>query len=354
MLTKEQRTVISEYVNPDYYDIDKLTRYLEMHDVVGNEVFQYCDKHKEGRDVPTYSTWLDDEGGYQPLPVDKFVRRVPFYFYTRDLEKVDHNNMGTLHYLYSASYSRKNESEHSIEEIFEILEYTFYDLKLPLVHIFSYWINQTGMLSGDSFFQWYKYLKMREGDPDVDFFPDRFITAYNETLEENGQDPIIYEMDEMFPGEYFFRNGTQIEFDGQFPCDKDGRPILKWIGIRAKNIGSIKCNCEKSKRGRLTITITPNSVIHLLNVYNGNDDDDTWYQIYAGPLCMEFDFPVLKEKRKQQKFTQQEVADAIGATVRTYQKWENGETTPDGHYLLRLMNWLDIPDVQYAIKYTDV
>ena len=67
---------------------------------------------------------------------------------------------------------------------------------------------------------------------------------------------------------------------------------------------------------------------------------------------MEFDFTVLKERRKKLKFTQQEVADAIGATVRTYQKWENGDTTPDGHYLLRLMNWLDIPDAQYAVKYT--
>ena len=81
--------------------------------------------------------------------------------------------------------------------------------------------------------------------------------------------------------------------------------------------------------------------------------DGTWYQIYAGPLCMEFDFTVLKERRKKLKFTQQEVADAIGATVRTYQKWENGDTTPDGHYLLRLMNWLDIPDAPYAVKYTD-
>ena len=50
----------------------------------------------------------------------------------------------------------------------------------------------------------------------------------------------------------------------------------------------------------------------------------------------------------------QEVADAIGATVRTYQKWENGETTPDGHFLLRLMNWLDIPDAQSVVSYTDI
>ena len=70
-------------------------------------------------------------------------------------------------------------------------------------------------------------------------------------------------------------------------------------------------------------------------------------------MCFTTIFTVLKERRKKLKFTQQEVADALGATVRTYQKWENGDTTPDGHYLLRLMNWLDIPDAQYAVKYTD-
>ncbi len=130
---------------------------------------------------------------------------------------------------------------------------------------------------------------------------------------------------------------------------------MKWIGIRAKNIGKITCNCEKSQKGNLTIEITPTSVIHLLNVYNRSDDEeDTWYQIYAGPLCMEFDFPMLKRRRKMLNMTQQEVADAIGATVRTYQKWENGETTPDGHFLLRLMNWLDIPDAQSVVSYTDI
>ena len=49
--------------------------------------------------------------------------------------------------------------------------------------------------------------------------------------------------------------------------------------------------------------------------------------------------------------TQKEVADAIGANVRTYQKWESGESVPDGHFLLRLMNWLQIDNVQELISY---
>jgi transcriptional regulator with XRE-family HTH domain len=68
---------------------------------------------------------------------------------------------------------------------------------------------------------------------------------------------------------------------------------------------------------------------------------------------MEFDYEILKINRKRLKYTQKDVADAIGATVRTYQKWENGETTPDGHYLLRLLNWLDIRDIQDVVRYTE-
>jgi len=358
MITAEQHQIIEKYVNPDYFDVDKLTRYLEMHDIVGNEVFQYCDRHKRNPEVPTYSNWLDDEYGYLPLPVDKFIRRVPFYFFVRERDRYQRGHTGTLHHIYSASVIDDPACERftaeNIERIYTILEYAFYDLELPLDGIFGYWIGQTGQVSGDTFFQWYDYLKLCEGRKTIDYFPDRFITAYNVELERHGRSPIIYEVQDMMMHEYYYRHGTEIDFEGQFPCDQNGNPIMKWIGIKAVDVQDIRCHCENSKVGRLSIKLTPRSLISLLNVYNNPDEaEDHWYQVYAGPMRMEFDYTVLKAERKKLKFTQQDVADAVDATVRTYQKWENGETTPDGHYLLRLMNWLDIPDVQSLVKYAD-
>ena len=129
---------------------------------------------------------------------------------------------------------------------------------------------------------------------------------------------------------------------------------MKWIGIKATNVSKCSCTCKKSKRGFLEVEISPKTVIHVLNFYNNTDDKkDEWYQVYAGPLTMCFDYTVLKDSRKKLGYSQEEVALAIDATVRTYQKWEAGETTPNGHYLIRLLNWLDIPDVQYAIQYND-
>ncbi|MCI9127625.1 MAG: helix-turn-helix transcriptional regulator [Eubacterium sp.] len=348
MLTKKELEIIEEYVDEEFYDKEKLIKYLSIHDVVGNEVFSYCDRQKGGKS--TYSSWLDYEAGYDPLPVSTFVKRIPFYFYARDVKDMDVKNMGTLHYLYSTSIVEdENLGNH---KIYTALEYAFYSLKLPLNRIFSYWINQTGYVEGNGFFQWIHYLQLCEKLGIEEYFPERFIVAYNEVLEAAGLEPIIYEIDECGLGAPFIRNGTRLEFEGRFPCDSDGSPIMKWIGIKTTNIKSIRCNCEKSKRGNLIIEIMPSTKIHVLNFYNYSDDtEDYWYQVYAGPLTMEFDYKILKKQRKLFNFTQRQVAEAIGTTVRTYQKWESGETTPDGRFLLRLLNWLDISDIQNTIEY---
>ncbi len=120
--------------------------------------------------------------------------------------------------------------------------------------------------------------------------------------------------------------------------------------ITCKKCWSNTLYAGKSKHSRLFIDLKPNTVIHALNCYNDKSDEDFWHQIYAGPQTMEFNREVLRLERKRLKYTQKDVANAIGASVRTYQKWESGETTPDGHYLLRLMNWLDIRDVQNVVK----
>ena len=122
----------------------------------------------------------------------------------------------------------------------------------------------------------------------------------------------------------------------------------------------MSCTCVNSRYGELIIQINPESMIYVLNYVDGNGELAepgeagtviSWEQQYAGPLNMVFDNEALKEARKAFKMTQKELADAIGTSVRTYQKWENGDTKPDCQSLLRLMNWLEIEDVLYLIAY---
>lgn len=352
MITKAEMDIIENYVDGRYFDTEKLVKYLNMHSIVGNEIFSYCDKGKGREGAASYANWLDDEYGYSPLPVADFIRRVPFYFYVNDYSK----RVGDLSSLISGVFRLNGgTSTTSLEALYHALEFMFYEKKLSLEDIFCYITDQTGYVAQtEMFLQWNHYLHLCDQLKWDELLPDSFITSYNEALEKSGYPPIIYEIQEIGIGDVYWRTGTQIEFEGTFPCDQKGSPIMKWIGLRVKNAGQIRCSQKNSGIGRLFIELRPNTTIHALNCYNDKDEeDDFWYQIYAGPQTMRFNYDVLKINRKRLKYTQQHVADAIGATVRTYQKWENGETTPDGYYLLRLMNWLDIRDVQDLVRYTE-
>ena len=52
-LTDEEKSFIKQYVDSKYYDIEKLLSYLEMHQMVGNEIFTYVYKlgSKRGKGV---------------------------------------------------------------------------------------------------------------------------------------------------------------------------------------------------------------------------------------------------------------------------------------------------------------
>ena len=352
MLTAKEEQIIDLYVDNRYYDVERLKAYLYLHEIVGPEVFQYCDRCIYNDGDPTYSSYLDGIKGYQPIPVSRFVKRIPFYFYTIDKSNTNVENMGILDYLFPSD----KKSSFSTETLYTELEYAFYHLNLPLSDIFTYCINQTGLLTNDMFPQWCHYLHLCEEVGCTDYLPNQFISAYNEHLESVGLSPIIYEIE---PATVTFtpfrKRGRFIEFDGRFPCDSNGQPIMKWIGVKASNIKSIQCKIKKSRSGTLTLEISPDTVVHVLNYYNESTDHrNEWYLVYAGPLAMQFDYSMLKYFRNQQGYSQQEIANAIGTSVRTYQKWESGETTPNGHFLLRLINWLDISDVQDLVEYIDI
>ena len=55
--------------------------------------------------------------------------------------------------------------------------------------------------------------------------------------------------------------------------------------------------------------------------------------------------------RKKNNFTQKSLAERLSYSEKTIAKWESGESVPDGHFLLRLMNWLQIDNVQELIAY---
>lgn len=352
MITQEQVEFIKEYVNEEFFDLDKLLEYLDMHQMVGNEIFNHiykADKWKYNRKA--YSVYLDDKFGYYALYKDSFIQRIPFYFYVPNME-MECLNHGSLNGVLSEFLSGSNGDNvdlDNLEELYQDLIYLYYKMEISLEDIFNYYINQTGYYNQGMFALWVKYVRLCEKLGETDYLPESLITKYNELLEKYGDQPIMYCVEYDIRDGIGYRDNYSISFEGRFPCDEDGKPIMKWIGIRVENEKDIRCSCKRSESGMLIVDIAPTTRIWAL------DDDDNgekaWYSVYNGPRIMRFDYESLKYHRQKMGLTQKAIAEAIDANVRTYQKWESGKTTPDCQNLIRLMNWLNITDVQDVIKY---
>lgn len=348
MITEEQVRFVRKYLNPELFDVDKVIAYLNLHDMVGDEIFTLAKKETKQR------IRLVEEGfGFKSLDTERFIRRVPFYFYTPDLLKDEHGGLDDL--ICGLEGYHKNEEQW--ERIYTILEDMFYNYKIPLTDIMGYIIKQTGVVNRtDLFFVWYEYLKNAEALGIAEKCPHSIIYAYNEVLEKAGKDPIIYEPGLVGFNENFIRNGNEIIIGGEFPCDEQGKPIMRWIGLWIEDAAYVNAKPTYSMTNsrtlevELAIGLTSTTKIYMPNIYNSQQDQDIWYPIYFGPSVMEFDNTLIKFYRKEMHFTQEEVAKAIGVQVRTYQKWESGETIPDGFNLIRIMNYLDIKSVQEFVK----
>lgn len=404
-LTQSHMNIINQYVDEVLIDKERLITYMEKHKIIKNDVFRYCSRHdKDYRNLDFgYCMCCSSNEGYNPVDRETFIRRIPFYFY---LLKVK-DRIIYSHSLYSIlrSYDtsgKKIPTSEELENIYAELEFIHYNLHLSCEEMFSYLPMQLigprkestpptnesgdeksephsrwslsrlfsaiafdhfdhveGFSVRDIFPKWCHYLHLCLDLGWSDYMPDRLLTQYNLALEASGLTPIIYDPLAKYH-QYFFRDGNCYTCQGHFPMDENGMPIFRWTSIRIHNPKSIHYDAAKSSCGELRIELNPDTTIHALNIYEYMSDEEetvdsteeSWNQIYAGPLTMSFNHEALKEYRLYREMTQKELADAVGASVRTYQKWESGETVPDGHNLLRLMNWLEITDVQLLITYT--
>ncbi|MBQ8546268.1 MAG: helix-turn-helix transcriptional regulator [Clostridia bacterium] len=350
MLTHDQVNFIKQYVTEEYYDTEKLLSYLNIHNVVGNEIFDLVIRKNTNRNVKC----IEYEYGFSPVPVDVFVKRIPFYFYVCDYYKKEFGSLSSI--IYDMRWNEHR--EHDYEHMYIALEKLLYEYKLKVPDIFSYIVNQHGPSTGNSrvLFMWIEYLEMCQSMNIDNKFPESITYAYNDILERTGKEPIIYMPGLVGFNENFLRIDNEIIVGGQFPCDSNNIPALKWIGVWIENAEYVKAtNCysmgRESNEKELHIGLNPKTKIYLPNIYNDDDDnEDVWYLIYTGSYIMELDRTALKFYRNYRGMKQQQIADAVGVQLRTYQKWEKGETIPDGENLIKLMNCLNIPSVQDFIK----
>lgn len=344
MISKEQEHFVRNHITPEYFDPDKVVNYLNIHDRVGAEIFDLALKPQTKRNIRLVSEGF----GFCTVDVETFIKRVPFYFFEPDFEKGQHGDLLSL-----ICGKARDDRDNDFEEVYTALEKLFYQYNIGVPEIMGYPISLTGIYGRtDIFFNWVHYLDLCHELHIDNKFPKEFLYEYNRILVLADKEPIIYEPGLVGFNENFLRRDKEIIIGGEFPCDSHNTPALEWIGLWIENAAYIKVTNgysignDHTLDKELHIGLAPDTKIYMPNIYNSGDCGDIWYPIYFGPLAMEFDKDALKFYRKQIDVTQQAVADAIGVQLRTYQKWEKGDTIPDGYNLIKLMNYLNIESVQ--------
>lgn len=354
MITNEQENFIRQFVKQDTFNTDKVISYLQLHDIVGDEIFEVAQKEDK-----YYGRLITRGYGYNPICTEVFVKRIPFYFYTPNY---DNDKFGDLSDIISSMYGSHAysiEDNSTLEDLYNALEKMFYVRSMNITDIMSY-AHKIGHTNyeGGFFFKWAHYLDLCDKLHINNKYPKNFLYETNRIFELVGETPDIYESGYVGFNEPFIRNGNEIIVGGEFPYDENNQAALKWIGVWIEDAAYIKvCNAygmtsdPKFLEKELHIGLTPTTKIYL--PYYA-DDKVTWDPIYFGPLVMDFDNSTLKKFRTRANLTQQNVADSIGVQLRTYQKWEKGEVKPDGYNLIRLMNFLCIDSVQDFLKNTPI
>ncbi len=350
MISKEQEHFVRNYISTEYFDPDKVVSYLKIHDKVGDEIFDLAIKPQNKRNIRL----VGDRIGFTTTDTEVFIRRVPFYFYEPDFDKDQHGDLLSF-FCGTDNYDERKD----IERVYGALEKLFYHYNISVPDIMGYSVKTTGYYKrNDIFFKWVHYLDLCQELHIDNKLPLNFLYEYNRILELAGLPPIIYDPGLVGFNENFLRRDREIIIGGEFPCDENNVPVLRWIGIWIENAAYVKAvDCygmgnTPTLEKELHIGLTPDTKIYMPNIYNSGDSHDVWYPIYFGPRVMSFNSETLKYYRNRLDLTQQELSDAVGVQLRTYQKWEKGDTIPDGYNLIRLMNYLDIDSVQEFVDNT--
>lgn len=116
------------------YEVEDGNVKITSYQMVGNEIFQDCDKGTWNMNGKSYIIWLGDYG-YNPLYKDSFIQRIPYYFYHWDGSS--DKNCGTLHDLFHKCLGADVKNPDALEEFYQDLIYVFYDKQIPLYELFD-------------------------------------------------------------------------------------------------------------------------------------------------------------------------------------------------------------------------
>lgn len=339
-INEEKLMFIRSNVNSDFFDYEKIAKYLQEHDIIGEEIFSYSCKIKWEK-----ISGLSEKNGYKKVSSETFYRRIPFYYYVNS--KTGKNFI--IKYL--SSFPSKMDDQ-KIERLYECFENLLikYGVSLDVIDEYPESINYDSNLN-EVLFDWEHYLYLNEKlNCRFEKAPTRFPYYYNTCLEKAGEKPKIYFIERNRElGTYFKRKENIIEFTGQFPVDEKGNPILKWIGIKIFDLLESNARLDSRQYGTLTLILGYKGIVkYFINTINGL----SCRLAYSSPWHIDFDYDYLLKKRVNLCYSRNDVTERTGIPQKTLEKWEKGERTPNGLDLIKLMSLYSIYNISELVKET--
>lgn len=376
-LTQEQELIIRRNVDTRYFDVDKIIEYLKEHETVSFEIFIKCCKKKV-----SYSFLRC----FKPINRNIFINRLEIYFY--DIKDNDNGNDMTSYFAEYVNHAYFNDEEdpryygepvfkeeYDLEPAYQLLDKVIVKYKIPLVKVFEYLKTYFGeSIDYRKFNQWVSYIELLDEPNENNVFPSNFYYAINSELVKRGQNPrlVLVTTTSQKPT---FDNETKSQYfsiTGYFPKDADGKLILEWIGVWFEKIDEITVVDEPSMIDeedffffhnfsgegavKVQFKVNPDSRIFILRRIKESDGlyHNVWKQVFAGSKVTRFTFKPIINAREKLKLSQKEVADLADINLRSYQRMEAGESTPDALALISLMSALEISNPNVFRKHPKI
>ena len=381
-ITIEQENIVMKHVNPNLFNLELIISYLNDNDAIEKDIFTTCLTAK-GKQTVRF-TFLNE---YVPVNRDTFIKRIPIYFYgvknlDENAEQYDIGDLFESYKNYLKAYEldeddnedfpffiddEKRYSGVDYETLYQMLESTYNYYGIPLDKTLDYLIQQVGELDFEILNYWFKYIELVENLNEGNVFPKNILYSLNVELEKHGYETIIH-----LPLDYKLMdatsNGRKLLLRGRFPFDENNNLKIEWVGLWFENINSIKLRTRKALsnnriplfiknrleavlESQIAIDLNNESLVYIAKHEIDEEDVDSilWEQIYCGAKITEFDFTVIPNKRESLGLSQKEVAEKLEISLRTYQRIEVGEATPDGLNLIKIMNYLGIDSYEEFI-----
>ena len=322
---------INDIIDPTYFNIKKLIKYLEEHEIVGEEIFDYI----------CLSNWdkywgINEKNGYQKINTDVFIRRLPFYTYFDDVNKESIN-------IFFEVYPKKLDND-MIEKMYSCFEYLYYEEKLMVKDIIKFVRKSKAQFSlFDGLVNYVDYCKLnKKYEANLPIQPNNFLFTYNLLLEKAGRKPVIYFFDRNKDNDkYYKKNKNIISFDGYIPIDNNGLPNLKWLGIKGKNIDIISCKVDSNSYGTLEIEVNKLSIV---KIFLQTVDGLATSLVYTSPKYIIVDGESLFKYRQVLGLTRKDVYEMTDISPKTLENWEKNNRNPNGSDLLKLLSLYGIKD----------